>query len=76
MNEKFIMLSVVALSAAFIVLSTAFGIGKIAKHTVESIARQPEASDDIRLSMILASAFIEGIALFGIVICYMIIGTK
>lgn len=68
-----IVLSAAALSAALIVLSTAFGVGKIAKHAVESMARQPEAAPQIRISMLLASAFIEGIALFAAVICLMVV---
>ena len=43
------------------------GIGQIGKGAVESIARQPEAAGDIRSSMILTAAFIEGVALFGVI---------
>ena len=39
----------------------------IGKGAVESIARQPEASGDIRGAMILTAALIEGVALFGVV---------
>ncbi len=38
---------------------------------MESIARQPEAADNIRMSMIIVSALIEGAALFAIVVCFM-----
>ncbi|MEM7361662.1 MAG: ATP synthase F0 subunit C [Bacteroidota bacterium] len=69
-----IVLSAAALSAALIVLSTAFGVGKIAKHAVESMARQPEAASQIRISMLLAATFIEGIAIFGTVICLIVVG--
>ena len=42
---------------------------------MEGSARQPEASGDIRTSMIIAAALIEGVALFGLVIC-IILATK
>ena len=43
------------------------GIGQIGKGAVEGIARQPEASNDIRANMILAAALVEGVALLGAV---------
>ena len=69
-----IVLAATALSAAFIVFATAFGVGKIAKKAAESIARQPEAAGQIRGAMLLGAAFIEGIALFCAVICFMVLG--
>jgi F-type H+-transporting ATPase subunit c len=36
---------------------------------MEGSARQPEASNDIRTSMIISAALIEGVALFGEVVC-------
>ena len=44
------------------------GIGLIGNGALQSIARQPESMGDIRANMILAIAFIEGPALFAIVI--------
>ena len=43
------------------------GIGQIGKGAVEAIARQPEASNDIRANMILTAALIEGVALFAVI---------
>jgi F-type H+-transporting ATPase subunit c len=40
---------------------------------VESIARQPEAAGDIRSSMIVSAALIEGVAFFAIVVCLLIV---
>ncbi|MEE4311634.1 MAG: ATP synthase F0 subunit C [candidate division KSB1 bacterium] len=54
------------------VFSGAFGISRIAKASVESIARQPEASDDIRGVMIITAAMIEGVALLALVICFLL----
>ena len=36
---------------------------------MEGIARQPEASGDLRMSMIIAAALVEGVALIAIVVC-------
>jgi len=58
-----------ALGAAIAVIGAAFGIGNIGRSAVESIARQPSAAGDIRSSMILTAAFIEGVALFAVVVC-------
>ena len=39
---------------------------------MEASGRQPEASGDIRTSMIIAAALIEGISLFALVICILL----
>jgi len=56
------------LGAGLACIGVGIGIGKIASSAVESIARQPEASGDIRGAMILTSAFIEGVCLFAVVV--------
>lgn len=56
------------IGAGLACIGVALGIGKIASSAVESIARQPEASGDIRGAMILTSAFIEGVCLFAVVV--------
>ena len=58
--------------AGIIALAAAFGIGMIGKSAVESIARQPEAADDIRGAMLLTSVFIEGVALIGAIVCILL----
>jgi F-type H+-transporting ATPase subunit c len=58
-----------ALGIALAALGASFGIGKIGIASVESIARQPEAAPDIRMSMIISAALIEGVALFAVVVC-------
>ena len=66
-------LAAVALSLGLIVVATAFGIGKIGSRAVEGIARQPEAADKIRNTMLLAAGFIEGVALICAIICLLIV---
>lgn len=63
------------LGAGLVTIGAALGIGRLAGHALEGTARQPEATGDIRASMIIAAALIEGIALFGQVIC-IILATK
>jgi F-type H+-transporting ATPase subunit c len=55
--------------AGIILLGAGFGIGKIGASAVESMARQPEASGDIRGGMILAAALIEGATFFALIVC-------
>jgi len=62
------------IGAAIVVIGAAFGIGKIGASAMESIARQPEAAGDIRMSMIIVAALIEGASLFAIVVCLMALG--
>lgn len=57
------------LSAALVVIGAAFGLSKIGKSAMESIARQPEASGELRTAMILVAAMVEGAALFAIIVC-------
>ena len=60
-----------ALGAAIAVIGAALGIGKIGSSVMEAIARQPEAAGDIRMSMIIIAALMEGVALFAIVVCFL-----
>ncbi|GBD89478.1 ATP synthase subunit c [bacterium BMS3Abin04] len=58
--------------AGLAVIGAGLGIGKLASSAMEASGRQPEASGDIRTSMIIAAALIEGIALFALVICILL----
>ncbi|MAB80644.1 MAG: ATP synthase F0 subunit C [Planctomycetes bacterium] len=60
------------IGAGIVAIGAGIGIGKIGAATAESIARQPEATDDIRTSSIILAAFIEGVALFGVVVTLLI----
>ena len=50
-------------------IGAGIGIGKIGASAMEAIARQPEAAGDIRSSMIVIAALIEGVALFAVIVC-------
>jgi F-type H+-transporting ATPase subunit c len=60
-----------AIGAGLCVIGAGIGIGMIGKGAVEGMARQPEAAGNIRGSMILTAAFVEGAALFAIVVCFL-----
>ena len=61
-----------AIGAGLAVIGAGLGIGKIGGSAMEAIARQPEASGDIRMNMIIAAALIEGVALFAVVVCLLV----
>ena len=58
-----------AIGAGIAVLGAGIGIGKIGGAAMEAMARQPEASGDLRMNMIIAAALVEGVALIAIVVC-------
>jgi F-type H+-transporting ATPase subunit c len=57
------------LGAGITAIGAGVGIGLIGKGAMEGSARQPEAANDIRTSMIISAALIEGVALFGEAVC-------
>ena len=60
--------AIIALGIALTVIGAGLGISKIASTAMESMARQPEVAPDLRMSMIIAAALIEGVALLAIVV--------
>ena len=63
------------IGAGLAVLGAGLGIGKLAASAMDGTARQPSATGDIRTSMIIAAALIEGVTLFAEVVC-IILATK
>ncbi len=61
------------IGAGLVAIGAGLGIGNIGKNAMEAIARQPEATNDIRSSMIIAAALIEAVSLFAVVACLLII---
>lgn len=59
------------IGAGLVAIGAGLGIGQIGGRAAESIARQPESANDIRGAAIILAAFIEGVALFGAVICFL-----
>jgi F-type H+-transporting ATPase subunit c len=63
------------LGVGLALLGAGFGIGRLGAAAMEGTARQPSAGGDIRTSMIIAAALIEGVTLFAEVVC-IILATK
>lgn len=61
------------LGSGIIVFGAAMGISRIASGATEAIARQPEAGGRIFTSMVIAASLIEGIAFFGLIVCFVAI---
>ncbi len=64
---------VAALGAGVAALGAGVGIGRIGGSALESIARQPEAINDIRSNMILAAALVEGAVFFAMVVALLVV---
>ncbi|MEE9146889.1 MAG: ATP synthase F0 subunit C [Candidatus Tectomicrobia bacterium] len=60
--------------AGLVTIGAAYGIGRIAGAAMEGSARNPQSAGDVRISMIIACALIEGVALFGEVVCVILAG--
>jgi len=58
--------------AGICMLGAALGIGRLSSAALEGTARQPEAAGNLRTSMIIPAALIEGLAFFALVICLLI----
>lgn len=60
------------IGAGLVALGAGLGIGRIGGSAAEGIARQPEFSGKVQTAMIISAALIEGVALFGVVVCLLI----
>ncbi len=54
------------------VLGAGIGIGPIGSAAAQGIARQPEAKGDIQAAAIIFAALIEGVALFGLGLSFLL----
>jgi len=61
------------IGAGLAAIGAGIGIGQIGASALQSIARQPEVAGDIRANMIIMAALVEGVALFGVVTCILIL---
>lgn len=69
----------VAIGAAIAVLTgvgAGIGIGLATSKACEAIARQPEASKDIRSTMLIGCALAEATAIYGLLVAIMLIFVK
>jgi F-type H+-transporting ATPase subunit c len=66
--QNYLSLLGAGLGVGLTIIGAAIGIGMIGSSAVQGMARQPEASGNIQTSAIILAAFIEGAALFALVI--------
>jgi len=60
-----------AIGAGMTLVGAGLSIGLLWAAGVQSMARQPELQAKLQTTMIIGAAFIEGAALFALVICLM-----
>ncbi|MCK9409454.1 MAG: ATP synthase F0 subunit C [Bacteroidota bacterium] len=63
------------IGAGVSIIGAGLGIGKLAAAAMEASGRQPEAAGQVRTSMLIAAALIEGATFFALAIC-IILATK
>ena len=61
--------SLMGIGAGLVAIGAGIGIGMTANAAMHGMARQPEDSAKIQTAMLIAAALVEGVALFGVVIC-------
>ena len=54
-------------------LGAAYGNSKVVSTTLESMARPPELSSELRSTMILGMAFIEAVPILGVVVALLLV---
>lgn len=60
------------IGSGLVAIGAGLGIGKIGGSAMEAMARQPEAAGKVQTAMLIIAALIEVIALFGVVVCFLI----
>jgi F-type H+-transporting ATPase subunit c len=60
------------IGAGLAVIGAGIGIGRIGGSAMEGMARQPEIAGTIQTGALILSAFIEGVALFAVVVTLLI----
>ncbi len=61
------------IGAGLAIIGGAAGIGRLASSAMEGIARQPNASGDIRGAMIIAAGLIEGVTFFALIVTLLLV---
>lgn len=62
-----------ALTIALSTIGPAIGQGMTASKAMEAMARQPEATKDIRSSLILSLGLMEALTIYGLLIAFMLV---
>lgn len=73
MSTAFIAIAAV-LAIAIPAVGAAIGQGMASKSAMDAMARQPEKAGDIRSTLIIALALMEALAIYGLLIAFMLVG--
>ena len=65
-----------ALGAGIAVIGAGLGIGRIGGQAMDAMARQPEKMGDLRSSMIIAAALVEGVAFLAVIVALLAVVMK
>jgi len=68
--------AIAVIGAGIGIAGGSMGIGTIGGKALDAIARQPQEKKEIRSTMILMAALIEGLAFFGAIIALLVIFSK
>lgn len=60
------------LGAGLAAIGAGIGVGRIGGSAMEAMARQPEEAGKIQGAMLVIAALVEAVALFALVICFLI----
>lgn len=72
LNTDAIKALAMAFAAAIGVFGPAIGIGMLVSRALEAIGRNPEAAGKIQSTMIIGIAFVEALAIFALVVAFLI----
>ena len=61
------------IGAGLAAIGAGIGVGLIGSHAMDAMARQPESAGDLRANMIVAAALVEGVALFAVIVCLLVV---
>ncbi|MFN5620265.1 MAG: ATP synthase F0 subunit C [Flavobacteriales bacterium] len=61
------------IGAGLAAIGAGIGVGLIGGHAMDAMARQPESAGDLRANMIVAAALVEGVALFAVIVCLLVV---
>ena len=64
-------LALASIGAGLVAIGAGVGIGLVWSAGLQGISRQPEMASKLQTSMFIGAALVEGIALFGLVICFL-----
>ena len=60
-----------SVGAGLCAIGAGLGIGLLWSSGIQGMARQPELAPKIQITMFIGAALVEGLALFGLVICFL-----